>query len=127
MRASALGTTEAALLRAWSAAEAALLRAWSAACGWRQRGRQRRLVYSGDVDSGSEGVGGVRGNVNGSNGVSGVWGDSGDGNGIQVRQPVSGGTDSNVRDCGGKGDVGQRKRAREVSGSEGGRVESFGL
>ena len=59
-----MGTEEAALLRAWLAVEAEMLRAWSAeemelaAYGWRQRGRRRRLVYSGDGDSGSKDVGG---------------------------------------------------------------------
>ena len=76
----------------------------------RQRGCWRLLVHSGD--GGREGVGGVRGgsgNDNGSKGVGGVWGNSGDGNGRQVRRPVSGSVDGGVRDCGGKGDGGQRK------------------
>ena len=112
----------------WSAAEAALLRAWSAVCSWRKRGRFWRLIYSGDgCREGVSGVRGDSGNGNDSEGVGGVWGDSGYGNGRQVRRPVSGGTDGGVRDCGGKGDGGRRKRAREVSGSKGGRMESFGL
>ena len=94
----------------------------------RQRGCRRRLVYIGD--GGREGVGGVRGSSsdgNGREGVGGAWGDSGDGNGRQVWQPVSSGTDSGVRDCGGKGDGSRRKRVREVNGSKGGRMGSFGL
>ena len=65
VRALSLGTAEAALLRAWLAAEAVLLRLWlassrvSVACGQRQQGRRRRLVYSGDGGSGRKGVGGV--------------------------------------------------------------------
>ena len=97
---------------------------------WRQRrqGRRRRLAYSGD--GGREGVGSVRGvssNGNGSEGVGGFWGDSGDGNGRRVRRPVIGGVDGGVRDYGGKVDGGRWKRAREVSGSKGGRVERFSL
>ena len=86
------------------------------------------MIYSGD--GGREGVGGIKGgsgNGNGIKGVSGVWGDRGDGNGRQVRQPVSGGTDGGIRDCGGKGNSGWRNRARAVSGRKGGRVGSFGL
>ena len=91
--------------------------------GKRQRGRRRRLVYSGD--GGREGVGGVRGgsgNGNGREGVGGIWVDIGGGNVRRVRPPVSGGTDGDVRECGGKGDGGQRKRAQEVSVSKGSRV-----
>ena len=94
----------------------------------RQRGRRQRLVYS--DDGVREGVSGVRGgsvNSNGSKGVGGVWGDSGDGNVRSVWPPVSDGTDGGVRDCGGKGNSGRKKRARKVSGNEGGCVESFGL
>ena len=113
----------------WLAASRAL----TASClqrRWRQRqrGRRKRLVYSGN--GGRESVGGVRGgsgNGNSSEGVGGVWGDSGNGNVRRVRSPVSGGADGGVRDCGGKGDSGRRKLAREVSGSEGGCEESFGL
>ena len=57
----------------------------------------------------------------------GVWNDSGNGNVRWVRRLVSGCSDGGVRDCSGKGDGGGRKRAREFSGSEGSRVESFGL
>ena len=39
----------------------------------------------------------------------------------------SGNTDSGVRVCSGKGDSSRKKQARVVSGSKGGRVESFGL
>ena len=60
-------------------------------------------------------------------GVGGVGDGSSDGNGRWQRQTVSGGTDGGVRDCGGKGDGGRRKRSREVSGREGGCMESFGL
>ena len=97
---------------------------------WRQRQQRRRwrLLYS--SDDVCEGVGGVRGgsgNVNGSEGVGVVWGDSGVGNGRRVRRLVSDGVDSSVRDCGGKGNVCRRKRAMEVIGRKGRRVDSFGL
>ena len=94
----------------------------------RQRGQRQNIVYSGD--GGSEEVSGVRGvsnNGNGSKRVGGIWVDNGDGNGRRVRRLVIGGTDGSVRDCGGKVNTVWRKRAREVSGSEGGRVERFGL
>ena len=97
---------------------------------WRQRqqGRRRRLVYSGNV--GREGVGGVRGgsvNGNGSKVVGGVLVNSGDGNFRGVGTPISGSADGDVRECFGKGDSIRRKRAREVSDSEGGRMETFCL
>ena len=57
----------------------------------------------------------------------GVWNDSGNGNGRRVRRPISGSADGGVRNCSGKGGGGRRKRARKVSGSEGGHVEIFGL
>ena len=94
----------------------------------RQQGLQRHLVYS--ANGGCEGVGGVRGSSgdgNDSKGFGGVWGNSGSGNGRWGRQPVSGGADSGVRDGSGKGKSRRRKRAREVSGSEGGRVAGFGF
>ena len=51
----------------------------------------------------------------------------GDGNGRRLQPPVSGSAVSSVRECSCKGNSGQRKRAREVSGNEGARVERFGL